>query len=518
MDAVRSRKRIVKLVRRRARLVVVLGLAATMLASVVSMVLPKTYLVTARLVASPVDNMTEDGLVERVNEAASEARGERALGDIGGRVLATESGGSPADVAARRDALVQEIREHTAIESHRESGSGWEVVISHRGSDAAVGVQVVAGLVDVFQKKATDRSTAQQEQTVAVVAKAEDEARAAAEGAAAEHVKYRDENIEFLDGVHAKLEATQRDMKALETEIATLERQKKEAEELLEKEPPFVLVKVRQADPAHVRDLDDKIKEINDQLTQLRSVQGLSDEHATVKAILVRLAGLEEEKKKIVDAAPLVEQRKANDQYETVAKELKATQSKLVAANLRRQSLRNEERDQKEQARRAPDIEAKEKVLLAAVETTKQELATRAAATENARRTLEEFRTRGSVAVVQTDPPTDPISNGPAGPGALLLALAGLGLGTVAGLATALVSGATDRSFTEAETVAHFLGIPTVGAIHLIQTPAEAAQRRKFRRRQMAQVAALAVVAAVVVVVAAWEPQAIADLVKSRAG
>ena len=118
---------------------------------------------------------------------------------------------------------------------------------------------------------------------------------------------------------------------------------------------------------------------------------------------------------------------------------------------------------------------------------------------------------------ISLDAPAKPRS--PAGPGALVLALAGLVVGAGVGLGVAFALDAMDRSFREVDAVSQFLGIPAMGAIQIIQTPSEAAQSRGVKRRRTAVLAALAVVALLVFAVALLgDVHAIRDLVKSAAG
>src|SRR5207253_1081803 len=131
----------------------------------------------------------------------------------------------------------------------------------------------------------------------------------ASDRAAAEHLDYRNKNSEFLEGAKEKLGQTQQELKQLEqVEIATLETQKRSLEGFLEKETPFIVTKVKQPDSIRLKGCEDKIRDINDQLTQMRVVQGLTEEHPKVKAAVELLKQNEDEKAKLLAEAPLVEQ------------------------------------------------------------------------------------------------------------------------------------------------------------------------------------------------------------------
>lgn len=519
MDAKRSPGGIVKAVRRRAGLIVASGLASLVLACVVSVLRPRAYTACARLEVAGVNNLAAAELQSRVAAANEQVRSHEAMEEVCRKLTLDKRFESLAEAERneRRQQLVQDLRDRTSVATTT-SGAGIEVRVSHKGPDPELCAKVAAELSSWYQHSTADQPTAEQQKVVAEAVKAEADARAVAEKSAAVRAEYRKANAEMLDGASEKLAATQEELRQLEqTELAGYEKQKKDLEGLLAKETPFVVGKVRQPDALRLKAIDDKIKETSDTVKRLKSAESRTDDDPKVVSQANLLKQLQSERMKVLDEAPLVEQKQTNEQYAALSKALRDLQGKVDSAGRRRARLKEQERDQRELAKRTPEIVAKDKELAAAEEASKKEHDARVTSLARARQTLEELQRKGALAIREVEAPSAPRS--PSGPAPAVLGLAGLLAGAGIGLTAALTLHSMDRSFRDPGAVSAFLGVPTIGAVRLIQTPAEAAHRRHARRRRTALLSACAIFAALVFFVALFgDVRTIQEFVKSVVG
>ena len=519
MDAKRSPGGIVKALRRRAGLVVATGLAALVLASIVSVLRPRSYTAVARLDVAGVNNIAPADLQARVAAANEQVRSHEALEEVCRKLSLDKRYESLAEAerSEKRQQLVEDLRGRTSVATSA-SGGGIEVRISHRGPDPELCTRVAAELSSWYQHSTADEPTADQQKVVLEAAKSEADARAMAEKAAAVRAEYRKANAEMLDGAGEKLAATQDELRQLEqVELAGYEKQKKDLEGLLAKETPFIVGKVRQPDGLRLKAIDDKIKETNDTIKRLKSAESRTDDDPKVASQASLLKQLQSERQKVIDEAPLVEQKQTNEQYAALSKALRDLQGKVDSAGRRRARLKEQERDQRDLAKRTPEIVAKDRELAAAEAAAKKEQDARVTALARARQTLEELQRKGALAISEVEAPAVP--RNPSGPAPAVLGLAGLLAGGVIGLSAALTLHSMDRSFRDPGAVSAFLGVPTIGAVRLIQTPAEAAQRRHARRRRVTMLSAGAILSALVFAVALFgDVRAIQEFVKSVVG
>jgi hypothetical protein len=333
-----------------------------------------------------------------------------------------------------------------------------------------------------------------------------------------QHAEYRETNQEFLGGAGKKLQATREQKQQLrDATINGLEQQKRQLDALVSEEKQFETVSVRQPDPVRLAGIDDRIADARERIRMLTVEDKKPDTDPEVVAQRARLTGLEEERKKLVAEAPLVETRRANEHWGQLTKARADVQSQLDAAARQLKLLVAAEKELEELARRTPEFEAQAKLLDAAEAAAKQVLEERSGELAKAESAAQTVRDRGTMTIRVADTPGRPGS--PAGPSALVLAFAGLAVGAIAGLTAAIVRDRMDHSFRDADAVAGFLGVPTLGAIDVIETPAESACRRARARRSRATLAALGVAAGLVLALALFGSlQAVALLVKSVVG
>jgi len=280
--------------------------------------------------------------------------------------------------------------------------------------------------------------------------------------ATTERAAYVKENREFLEGAREKLQATRARKAQLQELLEEIKQQKNEFGELILKEKQSVVVKTKDQD------------------------------------------GVEKET------------RVPNEQWVKLDDALRAAESRLNGANLELRQANAQEKELEELAKRTPEHEAKATALTEAESTARKAYETRAQALLAAETTLADLRARGALAVRSIDPQTRP--SRPSGPGALALALAGLVLGAGLGVSVAVGKAATDPSFHRAESVSDFLGVPSLGAVGVIQTPSEVGERLALRRRRIAMLCALGLVAVLSVCFAAAGGGALGTLFSSTAG
>jgi uncharacterized protein involved in exopolysaccharide biosynthesis len=363
------------------------------------------------------------------------------------RMLTHEAIAQVAKEVGLDDSLSAALADRTSVELSAPSGSDYGVVISHKADDPDFSVKVAKALADCYQRLASDDSAAQQQKTVEEIGRSEAQAKEALDKATAERAAYVKENREFLEGAREKLQATRARKSQLLELIEDIKREKKEFADLILKEKPSSVVKTKDAD------------------------------------------GVEKET------------RVPNEQWVKLDDAIRAADSRLNASNMELRQAGAQEKELEEISKRTPEREAKATELSDAEAAARKAYESRAQALLAAETTLSELRARGSLAVRSVEPPSRPTR--PAGPGAFALALAGLVLGAGVGAGVAVGRAATDRSFHQAELVADILGVPSMGAVGVIQTPSEVGERRKSERRQVVTLCALGLAAALAVAFAA---------------
>jgi capsular polysaccharide biosynthesis protein len=520
MNAERSTGEVLKLVKRRLHLIAAAAFVATSLACLVSFFLPRLYAVETRLEVGSIGTFQGAEYANRVQAVVDQIRSHDAFADVGRR-LGLDSrfaGLSEIERNEKFEALLAQLRDRTDVELKQPANSIYTVIISHKSEDPDLAMKVVGGLGDYYQRLAVDQPSEQQQKTVEQAAKAERDAKESSDRASAEHLAYHNENREFLDGAAQKLQATRDEMsKIREITRPSLEKQLKELDDMLAQEKQFIIDKRPKADSSRLAGLDERIAKAREKLQQLTVVEKKTDAHPDVKAARQILEDLENDMKRLVADAPIEEVRVANPHWNELSKERFSVKGQLDIAVRSYERLKTQEKEQEELAKRTPEYEAKERSLADAKNSAQKEWETRAQDLAKAERALVDIRDRGTLAIRTLDPPTRP--NRPSGPGALLLALVGFVVGAGAGVGVAVTLDAMDRSFREVDAVSEFLGVPTMGAIHAIRTPSEAAALRGAGRRKYAVLVLLAAVAGVLLLVALLgSSQTVRDMLKSSGG
>jgi capsular polysaccharide biosynthesis protein len=520
MNAKRSPGGIVRALRSRGRMILTLAFAAMTVGGLVSLVRPKVYEATAHLEVGTTGGLTAAEFATRssgVRDRILSREGFDAAAARLGLDLA-KPGVAPGELAERREAMLARLRQGTSLTLRPTAETVAIATLTCRDSDPEVATHAVTALSDYTRKLTFDQPVLAQEKVVAELSAAAKTAGETHAAAAKAHADYCEEHKDVLGGVAKKLQATREQKKQLrDVTIAGLEQQRRRLDELLAQEKQYDVISVRQPDPARLANVDGNLSDAREHLRQLTTEQKKPDSDPEVARTRVKVTELEDARRKLIADSPLVETRQPSEQYAQLSKARSDAQSQLDAATRQLKIVLATEKEEEEIARRTPEFEAKAATLAAAAAATQAELDTRAAALSKAENDLEALRAHGTLSISVTEEPRRPDS--PSGPGAALLAFAGLAAGALAGAIAAVSRDRMDRSFRETEAVSAFLGVPTLGAVDVIRSAAETAELRKSRRRASAAVTALAVFACLVFVAALLGgSHLIEQLVKSSSG
>ena len=503
MHGAGSSSRVVQTVRRHGRSIVLVGLAASALASAASIFRPKDYCAVAR-----VHLAAEGGLVGPEFVRRATVAGERLLGHDAFASAAAKIGvdAAVADLPQserldKREAMLAGFRAQTTYVVETPDAEGATAVIACHGPDRDVALRVVSALAQFAPTVRFDDDAVAAEAVVAAAAKKVAEAQTVFDKAAGERAAYREANAEFLGGVAAKLQATRRQRAELrDVTIADLEQQRKHLDEMLAQEKQFDSVKVKQPDPVKLAGVDDRIASATERLRQLTEEEKKPATDAEVVAQKEQIAALGEERKKVIAEAPEVVSKRESEQWAELTRARGDVQSRLDAAHRQLKLLAATEKDQEELARRTPEIEAKDAELATVESAAKEVLDARSAEQRTGQEKLDQIKVLGTLMVRGAEDPLRP--EAPTGPSAVVLAFSGLAAGLAAGFARALSREGKDKSFRSAESVSAVVGVPMLGAIDVIRTPSEEAAKRSRERRGRV-VLMCAVVGAVAVFAAA---------------
>jgi capsular polysaccharide biosynthesis protein len=507
------------LTRRRATIVVP-ALCATMLGALVSLALPRVYVAETQIEIAGANGLGGADYQSRVAAVADQILCRDAFDKVATKLrLDVDFASLPeGERKEKREALLARLKDDAGCSVKAAGEAQTVATITSSGADADLATRVVGALAEQAMSLAGNPTIAVKEKTEAEREAVTKTAKQALDAADLARQDFRAQNREFLEGAAHKLQATRDQKKQLkESTIAGLEQKRKDLDEMLLQERPFETVTVRQADPLKLAAIEEKIATSKEHVRQLTTVDKRADTDPDVAAERKAIAEAEDEKKKLIAEAPQTEQRRENEQWAQLTRAKGETQSRLDAANRQLKLLVETEKEQEELARRTPEFEANAAKLDAAYETAKEAHDKVAAELAKAQTDLSAERARGELAIHTILAAEKPHS--PAGPGALVLAGMGLALGAIAGFVAACVLDATDHSFRDEASVTQFLGVPTLGAVRVIETPAEAAQRRARRRKSSAVLAVLGVAALAVVAVALFgDAHGVADFVKSVVG
>lgn len=520
MDAGRSPNRVARTLSRRRATIVVPALCAMTIGALVSLSLPRVYVAETQIEIAGAGGLGGAEYASRVAAVTDQILCHEAFSVVATKLhLDQDLADLPeAERREKREVLLGSLKDHAACSVTPTGEVLTTATITSRGDDGDLAARVAGALAEEAMGLAGNPTIAVKEKAASDLDRAAAAAKAAMTTAGKARQDFREQNREFLEGAAQKLQATREQKKQLrDVTIATLEQKRKDFEDMLSQEKQYEVVSVKQPDAVKLAAIDERLAAAREKLRQLTVVDKKPDTDPDVGVQRKRVADVEEERRKLIADAMPSEARHENEQWLQLSKAKAETQSRLDAANRQLRLLGDTEKEQEELARRTPEFEANAKKLDETETAAKQVYETKAAELAKAEADLTAERNRGTLAIhtlVAAERPKRP-----SGPGALLLAGIGLALGAIAGFVAACVIDATDHSFRAETAVTGFLGVPTLGAVRVIETPAEAAQRRGKKRRGSAVLAGLAVLACAVVAIAMFgDAHGIVDFVKSLVG
>jgi hypothetical protein len=475
---------IVQTVRRHGRAIVLVGLAVSALGSTVSILRPKEYSAAARVSLGAETGLAGPEFVRRATAAGERLLGHDAFAESAQKlgIDAAVANVPQSERMELRESMFADLRARTSYAVEAPELESATAVITCRAKDRDSALRVVAALAEHAQTVRFDDDAVAAEKVVEAAAKTVAEAQAVFDKAAGERATFREANAEFLGGVAAKLQATRKQRAELrDVTIADLEQQRKHFDEMLAQEKQFDSVKVRQPDPVKLAGVDDRIAAATERLRQLVEDDKKAESDVEVVTQKEQIAALRDERKKLVDEAPEVVTRRESEQWLELTRAKGDVQSRLDAAQRQLKLLAATEKDQEELARRTPEVEAKDAVFASAESAAKEVLDARSAEMRAAQEKLDSIHMHGTLVVRGAEDPLRPES--PTGPSPVVLAFGGLAAGLAAGLASAVTRERRDRTLRTAEAVAAVVGVPTLGAVDAIRTPAEEAAKRSRERR-----------------------------------
>ena len=497
MNTERSPRELVALLLRRKQQVVAVALAAFLVAAGVAVVKPRNYRAHTSLRIQGTPGLDGREFVDKVHGVTRDIKNQANMSDVvSGLNLDAHLQGLPEhERADRRAGLVAELVNQTDVEKLESAPGVWVVTISHTSPDPEIAYRVVSKLASGYKDSTYKGPVEQQERVVQQRQEEEDEARREYERLVAELDAFDKENAGFLDSPEKRLEAVQTQIEDVEkVEIASLETEILRLQKMLEEEPPYHVEEVEIRNEDLIGAVEKQIREGEATITQLMVEQNKTERHPAVRAQMTILRDLQQ---KLAEARldVRIETRKTpNEMHPALSQQLIAAESGLARARRQLSVLRNKEAELLKDTRLAPEIKSTRERMARDVTVARQTLEERQNRHTLAREQLQVVLSQRQLEFNTIDPPTRP--KGPSGPGALLIAFLGLAVGIAGGVGLAYVLDTTDHSFREVDQVTSYLGLPSLGAIHVIRTPAEEAARTR-RGRQIA--AAFVVVALVAI-------------------
>jgi uncharacterized protein involved in exopolysaccharide biosynthesis len=455
--------------RRRPQIAAVVA-GALLVASAVAVVKPRDFRSETRLRITGASSLQADQLAQRVDALTREMVAPDTLTDMAQRLA-----------VAGLD--VHGLQRRTKVSAAPNGGAGWDVTIAHTAPDAAVALRVVETLASDYQTSAIQRPIQLKEQEIEALKTALASAQTGFAERTEELERYVLENQSYLNGPEERLDAVREQIRDVERiEIASYEGEIARLDELLEEEPEFVVAERAVRDDERIAEIRKEIRDVEAELTVLQVEQNRTDEHPTVVAKRKILSALEAELEKAQGDVRTEKTEKPNEMYTSLAKAKIEAEADLARARRKLSVLRTKEAELLEEVRRAPHLREERERLAQAVEQGQQTVDAAVLALETARAELQSLHEEQPLRFETLVPPETP--DRPTGPGTLVIAGIGLLLGAFLGAGAACVVDARDRAFHDPRRVSAQLGLPTLGAIDEIRTPAEERRVRDSARRR----------------------------------
>ncbi len=371
--------------------------------------------------------------------------------------------------------------------------------ITHASQDPDTCFRVVNELAKEYRDQRLSGPIVKQERVVDSRVEAEGRAQVELDQASGALESFDKDNSEFIgDGLAETLDNVRREIEQIEQiAIASLETDLKRIADMLEVEPEMLVHVTNKIDKVRLADVERDIRAVEKELDRLTIEERKLDKHPKVMALKRTLSSLLEQHAEILADVEKVEDKQPNPMH---AKLREAQLDKKGLLDIERRKLailRQREARLREDSLRAPEVLAERDRLLRDQTSTQLRLDELQQASKSARDRLQDLRSARQLQFDVIDAPTRP--NTPSGPSPLVVALMGIAMGIGAGVGLAFVLDAMDHSFREVDDAAVFLGAPSLGAIHVIETPPEVSKRRRKTMLVAAALVAFGLVAVGVV-------------------
>ncbi len=485
MNIERSPREILALLGRRWHQVAAVALGALLVASSFAVVKPRSYRSYTRLRIEGVGG-NRDGADDVLGAGQDIKNFQNFDGVVADLNLDAHLQGLPEhERNQRRAELITGLQQRTEVTYEQSSPGVFILTLAHHGDDPELCTSIVSKLATSYQNALFINPVEQQQKKVEQQREAEEEALRKYQQIESELKAFENENAEFLEGPEQRLGAVRDQIEEIEkVEIASLEAQLIELAEHLAVEPEHDIQYIDEVDQDLINAIELDIRQLDRELKVLTVEQRKTEHHPQVQAKLEIIAdhrAKRDEAKRDVKTRAV---KTPNPMYQSLQEEWREKESQLMTARHRLALLRNKEAELKQDVQRAPEIRSRRDRMLADQTQRRQRYEDRQNDHSNAQDQLMALRNQRTLTVDTVDPATRPTS--PTGPSAILIALMGLAVGVGAGAGLALVLDTMDSSFREVDQVSSYLGVPALGAIHMIRTPTEEAA--KVRRARQIQI------------------------------
>lgn len=497
MDMERSPAEILRLLKRRAHLIAGLGLVAVFAGAVVGLVRPKTYRSETKIAVEAVGSLSGDDYLEKVRAVENEIKATGNFDSVVDQLhLDAQLQGLPEpERVAKRQDLIEELVKRTVVELEQPAGGVFHMRISHQAPDPDLAVRLVSLLSADYVQNSFERPIAKQVEAVQAFQEQVKEADLELVQTSDALQEFQEQNAEYLGGAKEQLQAVRDQIERLETiDIANLEATLRDLEADLEGEPAMKVVEEDVIDEKRVAEIEADIREVRRQIIKLQEENGYTDENPKIKALRKTIDTYDGDLARVRAEKTTVKRSVENPLYHAILKERREARTRLGVAERELQLARAREVELLAETKKAPEFERERDELARAKSAAQKRHDEAQVKLQDAKTHLENLRKERVLRFRTLDAPQAP--RHPAGPGPLLIALAGLVVGLGSGAGIAYLLDLTDHSFRNVEDVSEYLSIPTLGAVHVILTPDELARRRSRKWRRLALLAVLGLAAA----------------------
>ena len=238
--------------------------------------------------------------------------------------------------------------------------------------------------------------------------------------------------------------------------------------------------------------IDKAIRDVQAALREMQLVKKWTDLYPDVVAKKAELADLEAERTKLEATVRVKTTKTPNPTWNLLMTEKNTAESLLDGAQRQLRVLNTQLAEIRDLQDKLPPVKRQQEALGATKASARLAYDEKQRALQKADDQLGTYAKDRAVNFTVVDPAQRP--RAPSGGGPALYAAGGLAAGLLLGCGIAYVLNMQDRSFREVDTVTAFLGIPTLGAIHLIETEKDLRLAKTAQTKRLATLGLLAVV------------------------